>query len=342
MQNLFHTFILSSSVLVLLSACSGGGGGSGGTGTTTTKATGALSIPDINCGSSACLNSSTSMVSPMAMNSAEEVAAYGELAYDKFNTEYLPKINENLYKMESTFKTLGYETCDQIVGISNDTDQSLGSGYTVTITSVTTTSPFGGTTSKRFVVKYSSDAVAEIQMGCSGTVRTIYVKVFADSTNHYEVWAKVDSANTDAKSLEAAADIGSGKLTLYFNSTSATAFTLGAIGKDYPNPYDSGTPISFSIFGQASLGSPKIAKISYSSNNAAAPPTSYSAPDTNWAGTSIGHCYSNLDSGTVDNAGTACSSLSSASPTTSGVRGHTGAGTTWIVNDYSTAIPGIL
>lgn len=342
MRNLFHTFILSSSVLVLLSACSGGGGGSGGTGTTTTKATGALSIPDINCGSSACLNSSKSMVSPMAMNSGEEVAAYGELVYDKFNTEYLPKINENLYKMESAFKTQGYETCDQIVGVANTTDQSLGSGYTVTITSATTTSPFGGTTSKRFVVKYSSDAVAEIQMGCSGTVRTIYVKVFVDSTNHYEVWAKVDSANANAKSLEAAADIGSAKLTLYFNSTSATAFTLGAIGKDYPNPYDSGTPISFSIFGQASLGSPKIAKISYSSNNAAAPPTSYSAPDTNWAGTSIGHCYSNLDSGTVDNAGTACSSLSSASPTTSGVRGHTGAGTTWIVNDYSTAIPGIL
>lgn len=329
-----------SSAAATLAACSGGSGGGSGGGSTSV-ASGALSVPDIKCGNSACLTSSAAFTLTAGLNSGLEVADYGATVYDHFNTVVLPKVNENLYKVETAFKELGFETCAEVAAIPDVTDHALATGYTVNVFAEALTSPFGGTTSKSFIVKYSGSPVIHMSIGCSGTVRNFYVKVLESASVRYELWAKTDSTNSNVKSIEAAADTSNGaKATLQFTSTSETDFTLGAVGKSYPNPYISGQTVDFSIYGQASLGTPKIAKIAYSGDASQAPPTAYSTADTNWLLTSIGHCYSNLDLVTVDALGTACGPLTVPAPTTSGVRGHTGAAT-WSVNDFSAEVPGI-
>lgn len=330
--------LVLSSLTVGMAACSGGGGGSGAGGSTSKVASGALAMPSLNCGTSPCLSSGASLLSA-GVNSSEEIGAYGELAYTHFNDVALPKINELLYTLETEFKDLGFDTCAEIEGIAAATGVPLDTTYSVDITASGLTSPFTGATTKTFVIKQSGTAIAKISIGCSGTVRNLYVKALADSTHRYEIWVQTDSGNTAVKSVEAAADVDSAKLTLQFVSSSATAFTLSAAGESYPNPYSAGT-INFAMFGQANLGvSPKIAHIAYTSVLSSPPPTSYSANDSTWSGTPIRHCYSNFATGAVDSVGTACSTLSATSPTTSGVRGNVAATPiAWQVDDLDTAI----
>lgn len=321
-----------SSLAAALGACSGGGSGGGG-GSSTNQASGAFSVPNLNCGTTPCISSSARLLNT-GLNSGEEIAAYGELVYNHFNNEALPQVNALLYRVEQAFKNHEIETCEEIQSIPAESAHDLGEGYSAYVTSdVTIPSPFGGSATKLFMITSSSQPVMAVAVGCSGTVRNFYVRAVVDSTTRYEVWAKTDSANPHAKSVEAAADSNGAKLTLQFQSGSATEFTLAAVGKSYPNPYLPGETVDFSMFGQANLTSDAV-KIAYSNDNASAPPTSFSAVETNWNLTSIGHCYSAFSQWTVDADGSACSSLSFTSPTTSRVRSNSGT-VEWKVDAFS-------
>lgn len=342
-KSVIKALAINSAMISLVACSSGGGGGAGGG---TASASGALSVPNLNCGSVSCFSASTGLMPFTGLNSAEEIADYGETVYNHFNTVSLPKINQMLYSVEQAFKANGAETCADIVSApdTGGTPMSLSGGYTVQIASENTTSPFGGTTSKYFLLSLSETPVAVIRVGCAGTVRHMYVKAIVDSSTRYEVWVKTDSANTNVKSIEAAADSGGAKLTLQFESSSATAFNLAAVGKDYPNPYQAGMTVNFAIVGSANLGvSPKIASIGYTPSTSSAPPQSYSAENTSWDGaTALRHCYSNFAVGTVDSGGTACSSLGTPATTaTSGVRGNSGT-VSWQVDNFSSSVVGII
>lgn len=323
-----------ASALTILSACSGGGGG--GSGGSTLKASGALSVPNINCGGSSCFAGVSK--STRSMNSGEELAAYGEDVYSYFNQKTLPKINEQLYMIENTFKSEGLESCSDIVSAPNGTYPLEGS-YTVDIYGSTTTSPFGGNISKGFIVKYQNTPVIELGVGCDNTVRHFYARVIADTQTRYEVWAKTDSASPHAKSILAAGDYGDTRLTLRFVGTTADSFVLSAIGKSYPNPYVAGQTVDFAIHGQAILSQDRV-KIAYTNVAADVPPTAYSPVNPTWMGAAIQHCYSPFSSWTIDSDGSDCSSLNEASPTISGVRGLSGA--TWTIDNFDATIPGIV
>lgn len=338
--------LAACSAMVSLVACSSGGGG-GGTGGGTASASGALSVPNLNCGNASCFSMNTGLMPFTGLNSAEEIADYGETVYNHFNTVSLPKINQMLYSIEQAFKANGAETCADIVSApdTGGTPMSLSGGYTVHIgTENPISSPFGGTTSKYFLLSLSETPVAFIRVGCAGTVRHMYVKVIVDTNTRYEVWVKADSADSNVKSIEAAADSGGSKMTLWFESSSATAFSLAAVGKDYPNPYQTGSTVSFSIVGAANLGvNPKIASIGYTPATSSAPPQSYSAVNASWDGaTALRHCYSNFSLGTVDAGGAACTSLGTpATSFSSGVRGHSGS-ISWQVDNFASDIAGII
>lgn len=346
MRSSFFKYSIISGMTMGLLACSGGTSGNGTT-SSSTGATGAFSIPDLNCGSAPCLTASSKIMAGTQMNSGEELASYGELVYRKFNSEVVPEVNKKLKQIEQVFIGLGYTTCAQIAGIAEASGEDLGDGYSVDITDISgqsVTSPFSGTVSKRFLVNYSSTPVLDFMIGCDGNIRNVHVKVIDNASNRYEIWAKSNSANQNEKSLELAADTSDGaKTTLRFTSTSATAFTLGAIGKSYPNPYG-GSAIDFSIYGEAILGSPTIAKIVYSNVASSAPAFTWAAVNTNWDLSPIAHCYSNLDQVVVDSDGSSCSSLSTTPPTSTGVRGSGGASgansrsSTWSIDDFTTGI----
>lgn len=315
------------------------------------QASGALSVPNVNCGANDCFTGqpptqalSYSGLSPYSVNSSTEIANYGIATYQFFNNEIIPKLNEALYFIEAGFAWHNMVTCTQIEAAPVGNDFVQMDGKTVDVIAGGYTSPFGApNTTKTFEGKNNGTKIARVSIGCSGSIRSLYLKASVDSNRSGEAWIKADSNNPNVKSVEIALDDGTKKLTMQFIGNSQDAFTLGAIGVQMPNPNNSGQLLDFSIFGQANLSAnPKLVKISYSNLTNSTPPSSFSANDSNWMGGPIQHCYSDFMARVVDGSGAACSGLSTNSPTVTGVRGSgNSTNTTWIIGNFNMAIPAL-
>lgn len=315
------------------------------------QANGALSIPNVNCGSNDCFtgeapatNNTTSLAIAQSVSSSTEIANYGTLTYQYFNNTVIPKLNEALFFIEAGFLIQGLSTCAQIEAAIPKLGYEIAPGKTIDILATGFTSPFGApNTTKTFEGFIDGVKVARVSIGCSGTVRSLYVKVTVDSNRRAEAWIKADSSNPNTKSVEVAMDNGVSNLTMQFIGTTQDTFTLGTVGVNFPNPNQSGQYLDFALFGQANLSlNSKLVKISYSNLTNATLPTLFSADDPNWAGSPIQHCYSDFSLRTINDVGNVCTSLNATSPTVTGLRGSgNSSAIIWTIGSLSAGIPAL-
>lgn len=288
---------------LILAACSSGGGG-GGSASGSSQASGPLSVPRATCGGSSCFSgASLTSVSPQMMGSSANVLNVGKEVYAYFNGTIIPSVNATLYRMEQAAAGAGLATCADIAGVPDTLGDYLGDGFYVAISSAgTKTIPAemgGGTMTKKFV--FAKDLpgqnFAEAQIACSGTERTLYVRIAASSSLAYEFWAQEDGAK---RIIFGAVDDGrtsghNSQITFYFNTLDGDTFQLHGIAHDV---LFGGLWGDLAIAGGAKL-STHVADIENLAGAAVTGHASVVYGDDSYSGADPRHCYSNVETGTI-------------------------------------------